>query len=276
MGFQPGGVKEFVKLTDTPSAFTGAGGKLVKVDAGATALEFGSVVPTPILDQLDQIWQHYYQKLLEDWIEVVVGAGSSIYSASLGYLQVSSGVIAGDMAQRTWQCLIGESGGANRFDWDSEMILQFIGSFDVSGAAVGDKIAGMHLKKGNTSNILADKGIGFGYERNGVHLICESHDGIGREPTDLGVSSYIENLFVGSSPAGTILRVHHRPAGANAVKFYILNAAGGFDLVATHTTRVPSGVSSGAMMVFARNNTTASNIAAILTDAQLYRPIPVA
>ncbi len=40
MGFQPSGVKEFVKLDDTPAAFTGHGTKSVKVNAGATALEF--------------------------------------------------------------------------------------------------------------------------------------------------------------------------------------------------------------------------------------------
>jgi hypothetical protein len=40
MGFQPSGVKEFVKLDDTPAAFTGQGTKSVKVNAGETALEF--------------------------------------------------------------------------------------------------------------------------------------------------------------------------------------------------------------------------------------------
>lgn len=40
MGFQPSGVKEFIKLDDTPSAFTGEGTKSVKVNAGETALEF--------------------------------------------------------------------------------------------------------------------------------------------------------------------------------------------------------------------------------------------
>ena len=35
-----GGSTTFVGLTDTPSAFTGAGGRLVKVNSGATALEF--------------------------------------------------------------------------------------------------------------------------------------------------------------------------------------------------------------------------------------------
>jgi hypothetical protein len=36
----PSGVTTFIALTDTPSAFTGAGGRFVKVNTGATALEF--------------------------------------------------------------------------------------------------------------------------------------------------------------------------------------------------------------------------------------------
>ena len=36
----PSGVTTFVALNDTPTAFTGAGGFIVKVNAGATALEF--------------------------------------------------------------------------------------------------------------------------------------------------------------------------------------------------------------------------------------------
>lgn len=37
-----GGATTFVALTDTPSAFTGEGGKVVKVNAGGTALEFAT------------------------------------------------------------------------------------------------------------------------------------------------------------------------------------------------------------------------------------------
>ena len=36
----PSGVTTFIALTDTPAAFTGAAGRFVKVNAGATALEF--------------------------------------------------------------------------------------------------------------------------------------------------------------------------------------------------------------------------------------------
>lgn len=40
-----GGATTFLGLTDTPAAYTGAGSKLVKVNAGATALEFNDQVP---------------------------------------------------------------------------------------------------------------------------------------------------------------------------------------------------------------------------------------
>lgn len=36
----PSGVTTFIALTDTPAAFTGAAGRFVKVNSGATALEF--------------------------------------------------------------------------------------------------------------------------------------------------------------------------------------------------------------------------------------------
>jgi hypothetical protein len=41
---QTAGVTTFVALTDTPSAFTGAAGYYVKVNSGATALEFSQDV----------------------------------------------------------------------------------------------------------------------------------------------------------------------------------------------------------------------------------------
>ena len=40
-----GGATTFVALTDVPANYSGAGGKLVKVNAGATALEFNNTVP---------------------------------------------------------------------------------------------------------------------------------------------------------------------------------------------------------------------------------------
>jgi hypothetical protein len=36
----PGGASDFLDLTDTPGSYAGQGGKLVAVNAGATALEF--------------------------------------------------------------------------------------------------------------------------------------------------------------------------------------------------------------------------------------------
>jgi len=42
MGFGSVGVKEFVKLDDTPSAYTGQGGKVAKVNVGEDAVEFGT------------------------------------------------------------------------------------------------------------------------------------------------------------------------------------------------------------------------------------------
>ena len=43
----------FLALTDTPSSFTGAGSKLVKVNSGATALEFVAVPALPYLLAFD-------------------------------------------------------------------------------------------------------------------------------------------------------------------------------------------------------------------------------
>jgi photosystem II stability/assembly factor-like uncharacterized protein len=39
------GFNSFLKLTDTPTSYTGSGGKLVAVNAGETALEFSSIIP---------------------------------------------------------------------------------------------------------------------------------------------------------------------------------------------------------------------------------------
>ena len=39
-----GGVSSFVQLNDVPSAYTGQGGSFVRVNAGATALEFVSAI----------------------------------------------------------------------------------------------------------------------------------------------------------------------------------------------------------------------------------------
>lgn len=43
MGFQPAGVKTFLELDDTPSAYTDEAGKAAMVNAAETALEFGAV-----------------------------------------------------------------------------------------------------------------------------------------------------------------------------------------------------------------------------------------
>ncbi len=45
----------FTALTDTPAAFTSAGGRFVKVNAGATALEFASVSIPTTLDELTDV-----------------------------------------------------------------------------------------------------------------------------------------------------------------------------------------------------------------------------
>ncbi|MBA7612447.1 hypothetical protein ES703_19683 [subsurface metagenome] len=44
MGFQPGGVKEFIKLDDTPGTFSGQAAKGVKVNTAQTALEFATIM----------------------------------------------------------------------------------------------------------------------------------------------------------------------------------------------------------------------------------------
>lgn len=45
----------FIALTDTPASYTSAGGRFVKVNTGATALEFASVTIPTILDDLTDV-----------------------------------------------------------------------------------------------------------------------------------------------------------------------------------------------------------------------------
>lgn len=49
----PTTVSTFLQLTDTPATFSGSGGRFVKVNAGATALEF--VAPTAVVSTLDDL-----------------------------------------------------------------------------------------------------------------------------------------------------------------------------------------------------------------------------
>lgn len=44
MGFQPAGVKEFVKLDDTPDSYSGQAGKFTRVNTGETALEMSAAI----------------------------------------------------------------------------------------------------------------------------------------------------------------------------------------------------------------------------------------
>ncbi|GAI79786.1 unnamed protein product, partial [marine sediment metagenome] len=84
MGFQPaGGVKEFVKLDDTPAAFTGEAGKAAVVNAGEDALEFSAVA-------LAQQYPVFTSEVLynstknDTWEELDCGVGQAIVWLKIG------------------------------------------------------------------------------------------------------------------------------------------------------------------------------------------------
>lgn len=269
MGF---GVSQFIALTDTPQTYIGHGGKHVKVDTLGKALEFGAVMPLPPVNLLGCLYEQSYNKLLEDWVEAVTGSGTTTYNP-YGFLEVSTGTTADSTAMRSYRPILADINAPNDINWDDEHVLQFFVKFFTGGIAT-TKFGYARLAQTVTPNVLGVRGIGFIYNRSGDRLLLESHDGVARQETDLGVESYHENLF-SSGAHGTVLRIHHRPNGQDKVEFYELNTGGGFDLIGTHTTRVPSGQGDGHLVISANNQGQNEDMKVTITHATLYRPIPV-
>jgi hypothetical protein len=216
-------------------------------------------------------YNDYKGRDLENWTQAVVGTGTVTYN-NLGYLVCDTGANAGSTAMASWLPIIGTSAPAWRINWDHELVILWEQMFNDVGGAGGNKIANQRLSVTPTTGILANEGVGFGYERNGVHLICESHDGAAREFTDLGISSYLEAL---QGNNGGVFLIWHRPGGAAEVRFYQLNHSGVWVLLATHTTRVPAGTTGGAISMAVNNQATATQQQAWLTKVKMGRPYPV-
>lgn len=92
MGFQPaGGVKEFIKLDDTPAAYAGEAGKAAVVNAGETALEFGAIPSAPIQPSWDSTIIYDAGCPLA-WTDLDIGVGKC-----MAYLCVERAVIAAEL-----------------------------------------------------------------------------------------------------------------------------------------------------------------------------------
>ena len=73
------GVVKFVQLADVPSGYTGAGGKLVQVNAGATGLQFAGI--SQVLDLLGATQGSLLYRSAAGWVVLAPGAAGQLLSS---------------------------------------------------------------------------------------------------------------------------------------------------------------------------------------------------
>ncbi len=83
------GATSFLGLTDTPDSYSGQAGKVVKVNTGATALEFGDAGGAGLAVEVVDVVYEDVNDL--NWHEIALGAGVRYLLAVVGWVEASGG-----------------------------------------------------------------------------------------------------------------------------------------------------------------------------------------
>ena len=174
-----------------------------------------------------------------------LSTGTGAVAASIGFMQVTSGVTAGGVGLLF--------GGLNFFrassglivgtiNWDLPLEVVFYVGDDRIGAASPQRTTRLKFSlDGSTQHLidLANEGFAFEFERNNANFQFQTHDGTAIETTDIA-------KWAADQPGR--LRIVHTP-GVSVELF--LNEVS----VATHTTRVPAGTTTVNLLMSANNPT---------------------
>jgi len=199
MGFGSVGVKEFIKLDDTPASYAGQSGKLAAVKAAENALEFIAAPPTMLFGGR---WQQASSS----------GHGPAIWQAGYDYVsQVVHGVGEDHqlytLPQLNWGL------------WNDESLAFKLGKVTPQGGTPQIFI-GITQDEPNIMDNLNTRGIWFHIFNQ--HVYAENADGVARTWTymrdsDFGVPTWLSWTRWGDT-----------------IKFYYRG-----ELKATHTTNLP-------------------------------------
>ncbi|KKN54169.1 hypothetical protein LCGC14_0595180 [marine sediment metagenome] len=161
------------------------------------------------------------------------GTGSAV--ATMATTTVASGTTAGGVGKFFGQVglEVNNSGFVATVDWATAMEIVWIGSDDRSGAATPQRYARFKIALAATTGTLGSNGVGIEFPRNGATFNFHTHDGVALETT--AITKPLTNVI-------QRMRFVHTPA--TSVELYVNDV-----LVATHTTRVPTGAGSGNIVL---------------------------
>ena len=220
------GVDNFLGLTDTPSSFTA--GKYFRVNSGGTAIEEVD------LDHVDRLLERHVIDIHDftDGLAALVGTGTVTNGGSRGTerLRLKTGTTNPSSAQLKLRMPLSvntSNGILSQVDWDKDVEFIWLLIDDRTGAA---STRSAHIKVATSLAVgrLGSEGVGVEIQRNSLTFDCLSHDGTTVESTQV------------TKPSGaTQWRLHIKHTAGSKVEFF-LNGS----LVATHTTRVPAGLTT--------------------------------
>jgi hypothetical protein len=208
--------------------------------------------------------QFFYCADFEHWLATVTGSGSTGYS-SYGSLTLTTGTTAGSTAIRSQSVRTGIIASIN---WAYPFWVQFLCNFSTQGIAV-TKYVYLKLALENSAADLSNKGVAIRFNRNGLALQGQVHNGSARQTVALGSLPF----FNGTAGYNcSVFRIVFDPA-AGRVDFYAVNNGVWTNLGAI-TSGLPSGIDLSALTVSisVSNPGTTEFQSAELNSVLFYKP----
>ena len=208
--------------------------------------------------------QFFYCADFEHWLQTVTGSGSTTLYG-YGSMALSTGGTQNSTAIRAQSVRTGIIAGIN---WAYPFWVQFLCNFSTGGIAV-TKYAYLKLALETSAADLSHKGVAIRFNRNGLALQGQVHNGTSRQTVNLGSLPFF-NGTVGYNCS--VFRIIFDPS-AGRVDFYAVNNGVWINLGAI-TTGLPTGIDLSALSVSisVSNPGTTEAQAAELNSVLLYKP----
>jgi hypothetical protein len=231
---------------------------------GADALRKQDVSDQTV-PQLDFFTNNFfYCADFEHWLQTVTGSGSTNY-LNYGSLTLTTGGTQNSTAIRSQSVRMGNIAG---IDWAQPFWVQFLCNFSTDGAAVA-KYVYLKLSLEYGAAELSNKGVAIRFNRSGMALQGQVHNGSSRQTVSLGILPWLNGSFGYSC---SVFRIVFDPTGGK-VDFYAVNM-GIWTKLGTISTGLPTGIDLSALTVSisVSNPTTTELQAAELNSVLIYKP----
>jgi len=208
--------------------------------------------------------QFFYCADFEHWLQTVTGSGSTGYS-NYGSLTLSTGSTQGSTAIRSQSVRMGIIAGIN---WAYPFWIQFLCNFSTGGIAV-TKYVYLKLALEYGAADLSNKGAAIRFNRNGLALQGQVHNGSSRQTVSLGSLPFFNGSFGYNC---STFRIVFDPT-AGRVDFYAVNNGVWTNLGAI-TSGLPIGIDLSALTISisVSNPGTTQAQSAELNSVLLYKP----